>query len=270
MHLFKNFLISAILVTGAGITQAQTINPIETKPNEPTLNNKTPQTSNTNKPVTETLPELISNPEIKKEQNPKPKQVEPITNDSTIPELLKKDKKDGGAAKQPNPKTQQPISNKPILNFSQALVREPVEITQLKIFDNNQLKISGIKEEDIFNFVHHFKNHAQNIFHNLEVKEGRIIYGIIIKPSLESATKRAKELNLDFNNPNVIDDICKKEPTHCSSTTLSSFHNKQIPENLIAQFEKDIYMSDIEIFWPNYRNDGELKFFFEISLKNTI
>lgn len=157
----------------------------------------------------------------------------------------------------------------PILNFSDTLVKEPLKITQLTILDKSQLKNSGISENDIFEFVKKYKDHAYNFFYSNNTKGGKIIYGVTVKPSLENAIARAKELDLDPNNPSVIDKICSTEPTHCSITSISSFQNKQIPEILINQFEKDMYLQNNEIFWPNYKNKGELKFFFEISLKNT-
>lgn len=162
------------------------------------------------------------------------------------------------------------ILSQPIIEFSSSIVKDTAKVTQITILDKKQLKIAGIKETEIFNFINYFEEHAKNIFHSNTAYGGRFIYGIIIKPSIESAKNRAKALKLDAQDSNILDKICNTEPTHCSLTSLVSFQNNLIPQNLLTQFEKDIFESSKEIFWHNYKNQGEIKLYFEISLKNSI
>lgn len=161
-------------------------------------------------------------------------------------------------------------SSPPLINFSNSITKDYAKITQLTIFDKSQLKIAGIEEKEIYKFVYQFEEHAKNIFHSNTISDGKFIYGITIKPSIDNAKKRAVELGLNPNDINIIDNICTKEPTHCSITSISSFQNGAIPKILFMQFEKDIIEKTSEIFWNNYKQDGTIKFFFEVSLKNLI
>lgn len=160
-------------------------------------------------------------------------------------------------------------SNEPVLQFSQTSVKDTAKITQLSILDKSSLDIAGVKEKDIYNFIHQFLEHANNIFYSSNMSGGRIIYGVIIKPAPESVKQYAIKNGIEPTEENL-DKICKDEPTQCSLTSISNFQNGLIPQIILNQFDKDMYNKNNEIFWHNYKSPGEIKFFFEISLKNTI
>lgn len=160
-------------------------------------------------------------------------------------------------------------SSEPVLQFSQISVKDTAKITQLSILDKSSLDTAGVKEKDIYKFVHQFLEHANNIFYSTNMSGGRVIYGVIIKPAPESVKQYAIKNGIE-PTPENLDKICKDEPTQCSLTSISNFQNGLIPQIILNQFDKDMYNKNNEIFWHNYKSPGEIKFFFEISLKNTI
>lgn len=175
-----------------------------------------------------------------------------------IPGMNKKDNPDSKLKSDKNNNKQYSFIDENGFKFSLVNPISPVEITQLVVLDYQQLVLSGVTKEDIFNFVASYWRQANNYFY-ADNNGGKIVFAVEVVSNIENLDESVIE-----GNPSK---YCSINPSECSITKISSFQNGKIDPVVYSNFERKLLNMKDEIFLKNIKYSGNLRFFFEISVK---